>query len=247
MWGDANAISEIFTESVPGITLALNNLKDIDVLYCGSYVGQVISEWGIPDRTSDVFMLYKDNRAGSETVGQYCIYTFQFAYDFELWINKAIPKIERAFPAAFQYAIREDGQFFVSPAGQYEFLFFSSGASHSELWGYIFRGTGGTDRSSCLTSEIGNSPISSTDAGNGGSSMGMDLTVALETGEIYMFNVNNSHFGTVSLRSGRQPRITVRLLIYGMMARLNMRFKMIWSVVPIEGRFTIRLYSRMVK
>lgn len=26
--------------------------------------------------------------------------------------------------------------------------------------------------------------------------MGMDLTVALETGEIYMFNVNNSHFGT---------------------------------------------------
>ncbi len=197
VWGDANAISEIFTESVPGITLALNNLKDIDVLYCGSYVGQVISEWGIPDRTSDVFMLYKDNRAGSETVGQYCIYTFQFAYDFELWINKAIPKIERAFPAAFQYAIREDGQFFVSPAGQYEFLFFSSGASHSELWGYIFRGTGGTDPIKLF--DFGGrkiARISSTDAGNGGSSMGMDLTVALETGEIYMFNVNNSHFGT---------------------------------------------------
>ena len=38
--------------------------------------------------------------------------------------------------------------------------------------------------------------ISSTESGSGGGAMGMDLTVALETGEIYMFNVNNSHFGT---------------------------------------------------
>ncbi len=38
--------------------------------------------------------------------------------------------------------------------------------------------------------------ITSTDSGSGSSSNGMDLTVALETGEIYMFNVNNSHFAT---------------------------------------------------
>ena len=58
---------------------------------------------------------------GSANVGQYCIYTFLFAHDYDLWINKAIPKIERAFPGA-QYTIHEDGQFFVSPNGQYEFL-----------------------------------------------------------------------------------------------------------------------------
>ena len=152
----------------------------------------------IRDRnTADVFMLYKDNRAGSANVGQYCIYTFLFAHDYDLWINKAIPKIERAFPAAFQYTIHEDGQFFVSPNGQYEFLFFSSGANNSELWGYIFRGTGGTDPIKLF--DFGGrkiTRISSTESGNGTSAMGMDLTVALETGEIYMFNVNNSHFGT---------------------------------------------------
>ena len=197
VWGDANAITEVFTESVSGITLALNDLKDIDILYCGSYVGKVESESGHPRNTADVFMLYKDNRAGSANVGQYCIYTFLFAHDYDLWINKAIPKIERAFPAAFQYTIHEDGQFFVSPNGQYEFLFFSSGANNSELWGYIFRGTGGTDPIKLF--DFGGrkiTRISSTESGNGTSAMGMDLTVALETGEIYMFNVNNSHFGT---------------------------------------------------
>ena len=197
VWGNANAITEVFTESVSGITLALNDLKDIDILYCGSYVGKVESESGHPRNTADVFMLYKDNRAGSANVGQYCIYTFLFAHDYDLWINKAIPKIERAFPAAFQYTIHEDGQFFVSPNGQYEFLFFSSGTNNSELWGYIFRGTGGTDPIKLF--DFGGrkiTRISSTESGNGTSAMGMDLTVALETGEIYMFNVNNSHFGT---------------------------------------------------
>lgn len=197
VWGDANAITEVFTEPVNGITLALNDLKDIDILYCGSYVGKVESESGRPRNTADVFMLYKDNRAGSANVGQYCIYTFLFARDYDLWINKATPKIERAFPAAFQYAIHEDGQFFVSPNGQYEFLFFSSGVNDSELWGYIFRGTGGTDPVKLF--DFGGrkiTRISSTESGSGGGAMGMDLTVALETGEIYMFNVNNSHFGT---------------------------------------------------
>ena len=32
VWGDANAITEVFTEPVNGITLALNDLKDIDIL-----------------------------------------------------------------------------------------------------------------------------------------------------------------------------------------------------------------------
>ena len=110
VWGDANAISEIFTESVPGITLALNNLKDIDVLYCGSYVTMSYrnGEFQIGHLMCLCFI---KTTGGEETVKQYCIYTFQFAYDFELWINKAIPKIERAFPCGFQYAIREDGQF----------------------------------------------------------------------------------------------------------------------------------------
>lgn len=196
-WGDANAITEIYTEPAAGITLALNDLKDLDILYCGSYVGSVQSEWGIPDRTADMLMFYKDNRAGSETVGQYCLYTFRFAFDVEQWVFKAYPKIERAFPASFQYAIREDGQFFVSPHGDLEFLFFTSGANNGELWGYIFRGAGGTDPVK-LFDFTGRKivRISSTDSGNGSGSSGMDLTVALETGEIYMFNVHNSHFGT---------------------------------------------------
>ena len=101
--------------------------------------------------------------------------------DFELWINKAIPKIE-SISGGFQYAIREDGQFFVSPARQYEFLFFSSGVNDSELWGYIFREREEQTRSSCLTSEVGKLPGSRRQMQEMEESMGMDLTVALETG-----------------------------------------------------------------
>ena len=63
--------------------------------------------------------------------------------------------------------------------------------------GIYIPGTGGTDPVKLF--DFGGrkiTRISSTESGSGGGAMGMDLTVALETGEIYMFNVNNSHFGT---------------------------------------------------
>ncbi len=71
-------------------------------------------------------------------------------------------------------------------------------------------GTGEQTRSLLWLSEVGKiARISSTDAGNGGSRWN-DLTVSAETGEIYI-NVNNSHFGTVSIHDVNQ--LLVRLLI----------------------------------
>ena len=195
-WGDANAISIVQTEPAEGITLAMENLKDVDILYAGSYVGSFQTEWGT-STSSDMFMFYKDNRSGSDTEGLYCIHTFRLGMDDETWELRAYPKIERAFPVGFQNRINSDSEYFVGPHGDLEFFFFSSGANNGELWGYIFGGTGGTDPMKLF--DFGGKKIvkiTSTDSGSGSSSNGMDLTVALETGEIYMFNVNNSHFAT---------------------------------------------------
>ena len=195
-WGDANAINVVRTEPTEGITLAMDNLKDVDIIYAGSYVGRRQTEWG-SDQSSDLFMFYKDNRSGSETEGLYCIHTFRLGSDDETWELRAYPKIERAFPIGFQNRINSDGAYFVSPHGDLEFFFFSSGANNGELWGYIFRGSGGTDPIKLFDFEGRKIvKITSTDTGTGSSSSGMDLTVALETGEIYMFTVNNSHFAT---------------------------------------------------
>lgn len=103
--------SVVQTEPTEGITIAVDNLNDLDIIYAGSYVGNFQTEWGV-STSSDLFMFYKDNRSGSDTEGLYCIHTFRLGMDEETWELRAYPKIERAFPVGFQNRINSDSRVF---------------------------------------------------------------------------------------------------------------------------------------
>lgn len=211
-WGEANVINEL--QQYPStLSIDLNNMADIEMIFCGHYMKtREDSEYSGDERC--FMMFYKDNRPESDTYGKYCIYTFKGESDESTGELMATPMVEREFPSNFANRINDDGLFYVAP-NSVEFLFFTSGANNSELWGYIFRGTGATDpvklydfggkKITCMVSSV---------TGGGHSSAGMDLAIGLDSGEIYEFTVNNSHFANGNINYNWKSTNTYGKIVY---------------------------------